>query len=482
MSLIRPRPNRFLSSQCNHLLLSVVIMSLGFSSCSSDDEVDPEYNPGTTNPINIPAPAVDMGLSVQWANRNMGELTPFTASNSYGWGDPSGMKESMNLDEYPTAFPPECISGTQYDIATQQWGDGWRMPLVSEFIELWNNSNISLGEVDGVPYYKFTSRINGETIYLPYEYGCGFWYWSGELNTTDTRSAMLFGSEKSNFDYTRGISSRYNHYYIRPVYEGSKVTTIDAESITGRSARLKANIPWLTATNATEAGFYISKNSTDVENKSSDVRKIVCQSVSQSVSAYAGDLSRNTTYYFRGYVVVNGHEYLGDICEFTTPDAYTIGDAWPDDDNPVGVVFYTSDNGVHGKIVSLDHTNLVWQAGLPTHVKASNLDDGSKNNFPSGSAIPRWVQSHGSEWYCPAKNELHKLCSSIGSVNSRLRALGYSVIEGIYWSSTQYSTQYYDLAYVVNITENGTYLGYSNGWSSYNSKSNSRNVLAMKKF
>lgn len=482
MSLISLKVNRCLSLQCNHLLILVAIMSLGFCSCGSDDEHSLENTPETSNPIFVAASAVDMGLSVQWASRNMGELTPFTATNTYAWGDPSGMKESMNLDEYPTPFPPECISGTQYDIATQQWGEGWRMPLISEFIELWNNSNISIGEVEGVPYYKFTSRINGEIIYLPYEYSSGFWYWSGELNTTDTRTAVLFGSENSTSNYTRAFSHRYNHYYIRPVYEGSKITTVEAENITGRSARLKANIPWLTATHATEAGFYISKNRTDFENNSSDLRKIESQSIAQSISISVGDLSRNTNYYFRGYIVVNGQEYLGNICEFTTPDAYLIGDAWPNDENPVGVVFYTSDNGLHGKIVSLDHTNLVWQSGVPTHVQASNLDDGSRNSFPSGSAIPRWVQSHGAEWYCPAKNELNKLCSSIVSVNNRLRTLNCSIIEGIYWSSTQYSTQYYDMAYVVNITENGTYLGYSNGWSSYNSKSNSRNVLAVKKF
>lgn len=187
-------------------------------------------------------------------------------------------------------------------------------------------------------------------------------------------------------------------------------------------------------------------------------------------------------YYYRAYIAIGGNEYLGDIYEFCTLDAYEIGELWPNEESPEGCVFTVSDNGTHGKIVSLDQTGLVWQQGIATFVVATNLDDGSYNQYPSGSAIQKWIGNHGTDWYFPAKNKLHRICGSIKEVNQILRSIGSNVIENIFWSFTQYSVSAYDLAYMVVITENGSYMGYSNGWSGYNSKNQLRGVLAIKKF
>ncbi len=74
------------------------------------------------------ATEVDLGLSVNWSSWDMGASEIFDFGGRYGWGDPTGDRYSDDFDEYPSPFPPENISGTEYDIATQQWGDGLSRP------------------------------------------------------------------------------------------------------------------------------------------------------------------------------------------------------------------------------------------------------------------------------------------------------------------------------------------------------------------
>lgn len=69
-----------------------------------------------------PADVLDLGLSVKWASWDMGATKAGEKGGFYGWADPTGEKTSANEDEYPSANPPACISGTEYDIARVQWG------------------------------------------------------------------------------------------------------------------------------------------------------------------------------------------------------------------------------------------------------------------------------------------------------------------------------------------------------------------------
>lgn len=117
--------------------------------------------------------------------------------------------------------------------------------------------------------------------------------------------------------------------------------------------------------------------------------------------------------------------------------------------------------GLHGKIVSLDYgTN---QSGTPTPSPPSescnNTSDGSLNRMPtSHSPAGRWCANKGDGLYCPARYELTVLASALEAVNLRLMTIGRNAHEGLYWSSTQYSASYYDLAYIVCLTES-SYMG-----------------------
>lgn len=141
---------------------------------------------------------VDLGLSVKWANVNIDVTQPSKVVSSpeecggyYGWADPTGLKTSENKNDYPGMTRPKKISGTQYDIATQQLGDGWRMPTAAEFEELLTLKHEQV-TVNGMAGIQFTAE-NGNSIFLPlagyrksenvFHTGMYGYYWSGDLNS-----------------------------------------------------------------------------------------------------------------------------------------------------------------------------------------------------------------------------------------------------------------------------------------------------------
>lgn len=249
------------------------------------------------------------------------------------------------------------------------------------------------------------------------------------------------------------------------------VTTLSATNISKGGATLNGSVDWV---EPLQVGFLISTEANpDMSNSTS-----YTANYSSRFSVAVSNLSMNTTYYYRAFAY-RGDEYIfGAIMSFTTP-AYSVGDFYPDDNHPIGVVFYTYANGTHGKMVSLIHSRKKWDtSGLfCTDTYAYNENDGSNNRFPSNSPLKQWIISNfDATWYCPAKGELLTLCNNITLVNSALRSHGYEAHEDFFWSSTQYDA---NNAYIVCVTN---YMGYSNGWSGYNSKDVTRGVLAIKKF
>lgn len=179
--------------------------------------------------VSAAAEAVDLGLSVKWASWNVGASTPEEFGGRYGWADPTGEKQTTELDDYPSATPPADICGTEYDIARAQWGDGWRLPSQAEFQELVDNCTWEWTEVNGVTGRRATAT-NGNSIFFPAaasrdgetvsnqvgQRGC---YWSGTLYPgNDARYAYYFYFYEGNQQPTRN-NRRYMGYSVRPVKE-----------------------------------------------------------------------------------------------------------------------------------------------------------------------------------------------------------------------------------------------------------------------
>ena len=130
-----------------------------------------------------------------------------------------------------------------------------------------------------------------------------------------------------------------------------------------------------------------------------------------------------------------------------SPVTYQVGDYY-DDGKRQGVVFAVSDDGRHGKIVSLNQTYKEWCTdGLfkkKSVVGASSNSDGKSNTDKviaraDSEEYPafQWCRAKGDEWYLPSKEELTLLRQVRDKVNKTLRDKSMEVLDGWYWSSTE---------------------------------------------
>lgn len=119
-----------------------------------------------SNVSKVKAPKlVDMGVSVLWADRNVGATKIYDYGLNYNWGvtDITGSEKApKQLDQFPSN-----ISGTNHDIASVNYGEGWRMPTLDDFKELANNSEIYTYSEAGVSGYLLVSKTNGNKLFIP---------------------------------------------------------------------------------------------------------------------------------------------------------------------------------------------------------------------------------------------------------------------------------------------------------------------------
>lgn len=176
--------------------------------------------------------AVDLGLSVLWADCNVGGNSESPIGGLYGWGDPSGEKTSQNVKDYLDVAgglyvkTPQNITGTQYDIATAKWGKGWRMPSKENWKELIEKCKWTKEKAFHVYGYRVEGP-NGNSIFLP-NTGLRFgdaisntdagYYWTSEMaqNDTDCACYYYFDGDKHN-DIVTTRNYVYSGRAVRPI-------------------------------------------------------------------------------------------------------------------------------------------------------------------------------------------------------------------------------------------------------------------------
>ena len=176
---------------------------------------------------------IDLGLpsGTKWASCNVGATKPEEYGGYYAWGE-TEEKNGYSQDTYRYYKKGEYvnlgsdISGTEYDVAHVKWGGNWCMPSWDDLIELEHNCTNEWTTLNGVYGRKFTSNINGNSIFLPaagyrcygdhyYRGGYGD-YWSSTQVPSDLRNAChLFFS--SGYARLYDISSREYGRSVRPV-------------------------------------------------------------------------------------------------------------------------------------------------------------------------------------------------------------------------------------------------------------------------
>jgi len=122
--------------------------------------------------------AVDLGLSVLWANCNLAAKHPRNYGVLVAWGDPTGLLFSgqgigwgndaytWNTDNYGGNNPPADITGSELDVVTKYWGDGWRIPTLDEAIELCEQCQWKLQSWGDIKWYEVIGP-NGNSIIMP---------------------------------------------------------------------------------------------------------------------------------------------------------------------------------------------------------------------------------------------------------------------------------------------------------------------------
>lgn len=210
--------------------------------CSCIKNFDPEEyykddSIGSGGPVAVDARAVDLGLSVKWADRNVAAVTPEDYGGYYAWGETT-MKSSYEVDNSLTygktldqLRSEGIVDGNNnltagYDAATANWGSGWRMPTKAEQDELMADCTWTWTVQNGVNGYKVTSKKNGNSIFLPaagYRYGGSLYYTS---SYGDYWSATAYDGSGNAYGIYFGSgsvdrSSYYRNYgrSVRPVSE-----------------------------------------------------------------------------------------------------------------------------------------------------------------------------------------------------------------------------------------------------------------------
>ena len=163
---------------------------------------------------------VDLGLSsgLLWATCNVGASSPEEYGNYYAWGETTTKAEytdenSLHIGKNMDGVD---ISGDeQYDAATANWGDNWRMPRYTDFEELVNECTWTWIAQNGVNGFNITGP-NGNSIFLP---AAGFRYYNAEeVEPSAGIICVYWNSKPSSEDFA------YCIYFASEEHEDLRIT------------------------------------------------------------------------------------------------------------------------------------------------------------------------------------------------------------------------------------------------------------------
>jgi hypothetical protein len=213
---------------------------------------------------------VDLGLpsGTKWAAWNVGATKPeeyglyfawgetqgysgITSEKGFYWGDykySSGQTSSTSTSfKGLTKYNTKSASGTvdnlttleQVDDAAYQSDNTCRMPTSADFEELTANTTSTWETLNGVNGRRFTSKTNGNSIFVPaagyygygsvYDVGSGGYLWSSSLNESYSGNAwsLYLGSGYAGV----GNSNRVYGFTVRAVQAPNTPTTINLKEL-----------------------------------------------------------------------------------------------------------------------------------------------------------------------------------------------------------------------------------------------------------
>ena len=238
---------------------------------SGAERVKPEPDP--IKPLTHKA-QVDLGLSVLWADCNVGAENPWERGARIAWGETTAKtyyslynykhakafvdarkwkfsKYTLNVNLDNNSYIDNKTSlDIEDDAAHVNWGGNWRMPTKEECMELFEKCEWKETTLNGVKGYRITSKVRGYTsnsIFLPctsvfallfddgnyYDTGC---YLTSELGEFTTECVALYFDPVS----SGGSDDKRTYYKPRKDKDGdlwSKIRIASVSRIKGAFVR-----------------------------------------------------------------------------------------------------------------------------------------------------------------------------------------------------------------------------------------------------
>ena len=152
----------------------------------------------------------------------------------------------------------------------------------------------------------------------------------------------------------------------------------------------------------------------------------------------------------------HGRSAVAPIVSQPVERTWKVGDYY-NVDGKEGVVFWVDETGKHGKIVSMDQTELRWCTDDECNKKLTGIATDSSNGLNNLRSIMKiagwkdkypafaWCADHGDGWYLPAIEELKELLLNDevhfkvnGTLEQKRESVMYSKGDSSwYWSSTE---------------------------------------------
>ena len=204
--------------------------------CLSGETATIEVQSFLTCPDDHHPHLINLGLpsGTKWACCNVDTDYPENQKpENYGGYYASGETETKTLydaqsyQHYNGGFQilGSDIAGTEYDVAHVKWGGSWVIPSKEQQEELVENCTYEWTTMNGVKGGKFTSKINGCTIFLPaaglrrggglYVDGSYGYYWLSTQNPMNSARAYSFIFSLNSAYWS--VDDRYLGHTVRPV-------------------------------------------------------------------------------------------------------------------------------------------------------------------------------------------------------------------------------------------------------------------------
>lgn len=275
---------------------------------------------------------VDLGLSVKWANVNIGAESEGAGGDFYRWGATVPYRYATQQNQQATDISPD--SG--FDIATNTWGANYRMPSKDEYQELIDNTERIWTTRNGFSGYLFTSTKEGYTdrsVFIPaagyfYDTYHNAWnanadYWTSTVNGTGSAYDLNFTSSGL---VSGGIPSHEKHhgFSVRAVQD--KLAYLETRLL-GRNTKVAVEVDTLKAYIHTPSGSSVTVGFELSENaEMTSSQQLAAGTASDGTFQYAvSNLQKGKVYYYRAYASDGSSTQYGDILSFELLNYVDLG-------------------------------------------------------------------------------------------------------------------------------------------------------------